>query len=109
MPKAQLAHPKPEPRKRVKDRRQRAFRETRASVRLATLERAGWRCEAPDCGQRLHLETAHVHEKVPRSLGGSPLDLENTVALCRGCHDLIHRQRKFMGLLLFPARPMFPK
>jgi len=32
----------------------------------------------------------HVHEKVPRSLGGDPADPENTELLCFVCHQHAH-------------------
>src|SRR5262249_14999309 len=44
--------------------------------------RAGWRCQA--CGLRTKLDVHHV---VKRAHGGSDVDLDNLVALCRGCHD----------------------
>ena len=31
-----------------------------------------------------------IHEPLMRSRGGSILDVENTVAVCRACHDWIH-------------------
>src|SRR5207245_10508811 len=44
--------------------------------------RAGWRCQA--CGLRTRLDVHHV---VKRAQGGSDLDPDNLVALCRACHD----------------------
>ena len=31
-----------------------------------------------------------IHEPLTRARGGSILDVANTVAVCRGCHDWIH-------------------
>ena len=44
--------------------------------------RAGWRCQA--CALRTRLDVHHV---VKRAQGGSDLDPDNLVALCRACHD----------------------
>jgi HNH endonuclease len=46
------------------------------------LARTGWRCQA--CGARRRLDVHHV---VKRSQGGSDLDLDRLVTLCRWCHD----------------------
>ena len=53
-----------------------------ASIREQVLARAGWRCQA--CRVRRRLDVHHV---VKRSQGGSDLDLDQLVALCRWCHD----------------------
>ena len=50
-------------------------------ARLATLERAGWRCEA--CGKAGRLE---VHHRRAITDGGAPFDLGNLEAVCRPCH-----------------------
>jgi 5-methylcytosine-specific restriction endonuclease McrA len=52
-----------------------------AAIRAAVLARAGWACAA--CGFRGHLDVHHVQK---RSQGGSDFDLDQLVALCRGCH-----------------------
>lgn len=56
-------------------------------VRREALERAGWRCEWVEDGQRCdrpgRLEVDHV---VPLKAGGAPFDLENLQALCRPHH-----------------------
>jgi 5-methylcytosine-specific restriction endonuclease McrA len=90
--------PKPEPRKRVKARRQRARMTARKSCRAARFQRAGGCCEV--CGRpvKLHVsearsvwEIANVHEVKPRSLGGSAVDVTNTKVLCLDCHRKAHR------------------
>ncbi len=43
-----------------------------------------------------------IHEPLTRARGGSILDVDNTVALCRSCHDWIHehpREATQLGLL----------
>lgn len=43
-----------------------------------------------------------VHEVLPRSAGGDPLDSANVLAVCRRCHDWIHRNGRLareIGLL----------
>ena len=46
-------------------------------------------CEAniPNVCTRLATE---IHEPYPRSLGGSILDVDNSVAICRMCHRWVH-------------------
>jgi hypothetical protein len=58
--------------------------------RLAVMQRAGWRCQAPGCtvqggrgGQRLFAD--HI---VERQDGGDPLDVANGQALCGRHHSL---------------------
>jgi 5-methylcytosine-specific restriction endonuclease McrA len=82
---------KPEPRKRTKARRKRKQAKDRTAARKLTLERSRFRCER--CGVPVcdffppwHAQRAHVNEKVPRSLGGSAVDLTNLELLCRMCH-----------------------
>ena len=55
-----------------------------------------WKCEAgpliylthenPNCKGR----STELHEPLMRSRGGSILDPDNTVAVCRNCHRWIH-------------------
>ncbi len=43
-----------------------------------------------------------IHEPLQRSAGGSILDVDNTIAVCRRCHDWIHGHpdvAKSLGLL----------
>ena len=43
-----------------------------------------------------------IHEPLQRSAGGSILDVNNTIAVCRRCHDWIHQPpdvSKSLGLL----------
>jgi 5-methylcytosine-specific restriction endonuclease McrA len=49
-------------------------------------------------------ERAHVNERVPKSLGGSPYDPDNCELTCRGCHmpngrhaPTVERMRKILG------------
>ncbi len=66
---------------RAKGRSAASIEEWRA-IRAKVLARAGWRCQA--CGVRRRLDVHHV---VKRSHGGSDVDLDQLVALCRWCHD----------------------
>ena len=50
-------------------------------VRLAMLERAGWRCER--CGKPGRLE---CHHKNPIAKGGDWFNPDNLEILCRPCH-----------------------
>jgi hypothetical protein len=77
------------PLRRVSLKRQRVNRERRELVRSELTKRP--RCEAG------HLTPAScsgyatdIHEPLTRARGGSILDVANTVAVCRGCHDWIH-------------------
>lgn len=88
---------KPEPRKKVKARRKRLFLTQRKSCRAARYRLSGGCCER--CGRPLVLdpqaarsvfEVAHIHEVVPRSLGGSAVDVGNTETLCCKCHAKAH-------------------
>ena len=54
------------------------------AVRLAVLNRDGWRCQR--CGSAGPL---HVHHLLPRSRGG-PDETENLLTLCFRCHSEIH-------------------
>ncbi len=58
----------------------------------AVIERAGGRCEFPDCSYpRPRLEVAHLHGK---QAGGSRFrdDLDNLAALCTAHHDWLDCQ-----------------
>jgi hypothetical protein len=50
-----------------------------SSHRLATA--STWACQG---------RSVDIHEPLTRARGGSILDVANTVAVCRGCHDWIH-------------------
>lgn len=58
------------------------------NVRLAILERDGWRCTK--CGRAGALEVHHVK---PLEEGGHPTSPDNLVTLCRDHHQLEHRGR----------------
>lgn len=83
---------KPEPHKKVKARRKRHFQQEREMAREARWEMDG-RCCAR-CGKPVVLKwsegdwwnVANIHERIPRSLGGSPLDLDNLETTCSECH-----------------------
>lgn len=85
---------KPESRKKQKAREDRQWDKDRAACRLKVWTDAGGKCER--CGRPLKLNpndegatefnTANINEKVPRSLGGDPLDPKNCNCLCAGCH-----------------------
>jgi len=89
-----LAIPKPEARKRTKARLKRQFAKDRKACRAASYQRDGGCCVR--CGTPLKLNlsdigaywfnVANIHEKLPRSLGGSALDTDNTETLCAECH-----------------------
>ncbi len=83
--------PKPARRSAVKRKAAQAKLLSRVQCRLLVLRRAGWKCErcqrpiTDDCWPHED-QRAHVNEKVPRSLGGNPMDPDNGEALCRKCH-----------------------
>jgi hypothetical protein len=59
-------------------------------VKRVTLERAGYRCEIPDCKDAHQFVKPDVHH-ITR-LGNAGADhTDNTVALCPACHARIHR------------------
>ena len=58
----------------------------KSSRRHRTFTRDGWRCQAPGCGSRAHLNAHHV---VFRSRNG-PNDSWNLVTICRSHHEMIH-------------------
>ncbi len=55
------------------------------TTRNAALKRAGHRCQV--CASRERLE---VHHNCYDNLGGEPL--VDLVVLCRGCHELFHKE-----------------
>jgi 5-methylcytosine-specific restriction endonuclease McrA len=86
---------KPEPRKRQKARADRLEAQARKACRLVVIERAGGRCQR--CGAFVsddlpewHRQRAHVHEIIPRSLGGSAVDPDNCMLLCQADHQAEH-------------------
>ncbi len=54
-------------------------------LRLAVLERDGWRCQC--CGSLTRLEVHHQH--FLSRMGGDAE--ENLITLCHACHETIHR------------------
>ena len=61
------------------------YREWRI-VRRQALERAGWRCEAAECGKAGRFE---VHHRTPLAEGGANT-LDNAQVLCVTCHLKVH-------------------
>ena len=61
------------------------YREWRI-VRRQALERAGWRCEAADCGKAGRFEVHHV---IALAEGGANT-LANAQVLCVTCHLKVH-------------------
>ena len=61
---------------------------TRARIRRAALERAGWRCER--CGAAGRLE---VHHRVEVQHGGTDAP-DNLEVLCVSCHIAHHRRER---------------
>jgi hypothetical protein len=84
---SQLAHPKPEPRKRSKARLARTRRAHVAAVRAYVFAREQNVCRC--CGIRA---AESMHEIRPRSLGGK-VSRENSIACCgsgtTGCHGFM--------------------
>lgn len=86
-----IGFPKPERRRVAKKRAQRQKGLTRSQARAFVYRRERWRCER--CKRLLTLDVyppnpafPHVNEKVPRSRGGDPCDVENLELLCGPCH-----------------------
>ena len=50
-------------------------------VRLAVLDRDGWRCR--HCGRAGRFEVDHI---IPLEAGGAAFDMDNLQSLCRPCH-----------------------
>lgn len=59
-------------------------------VKRATLERAGYRCEIPDCKDGHQFVSPDVHHITRLGDAGSD-HTDNTVALCPACHARVHR------------------
>ena len=49
--------------------------------RMRVLHRDGFRCQRCKAAGRLE-----AHHRVPIARGGDPLDIDNGLTLCRGCH-----------------------
>lgn len=84
---------KPEPRKRVKNRKKRKAGRDRKKARLLVYEREGMRCQRCKRAVSVDVDTpywadnfAHVNEMLPKSRGGSPTELSNLELLCGRCH-----------------------
>lgn len=82
---------KPERRSVIKRRQRAQKRLSRAQCRAVVFQREKSRCQrcrrvVTDDTEPWRPERAHVHETVPRSLGGSPTDPNNCVLLCKNCH-----------------------
>jgi HNH endonuclease len=60
--------------------------DTRSRSNYPIHEREEWRCQAPGCSARRHLEVHHI---IFKARGGSD-DPENLVTICHGHHRLIH-------------------
>lgn len=71
--------------KRISDKRQRQLREE-SEVHRQIWERCKGKCEK--CGRPLGFRSS-FHEVLFRSRGGK-VSLDNTLALCGGCHDACH-------------------
>lgn len=88
------APPKPERRRYAKNRAKAKRKLTRAQVRETVYRRERMRCERCDRRTKLPKDClwggdplmAHVNERVPRSLGGNPLDPDNCELVCQECH-----------------------
>jgi 5-methylcytosine-specific restriction endonuclease McrA len=93
-----MAFWKPEPWRKVKARRQRAEADAREACVIEVFRRHGSRCgvcnrpvkRANDPRLRHEFEVGHVHEIVPRSLGGDPHDPMNCTLDCYRCHARAH-------------------
>lgn len=80
------------PLKRVSRKRAALLRE-RTAVRRYVFERAGFQCEARIDG--CTFMPTDVHEILTRARGGSIIDPENCLALCRPCHQFITENPMF--------------
>lgn len=93
--------PKPEPRKRVKARKDRAFAKARKACREVVYARVEGKCQR--CQKPLYLNpsdegadwynVANINEMTPRSLGGDSTDPESCDCLCARCHTGSGRHR----------------
>ena len=89
-----LAIPKPEPYKRVKARRTRAWAKARKAARTTRYALDGGCCVRCGTPLKLHpsdegadfFNVANINETRPRSLGGNPLDPDGQTTLCARCH-----------------------
>jgi len=79
-------------------------------IATAVKDRAGWRCENPDCGHANDWAAGYVltvHHRDGNPMNNAP---ENTVALCQRCHMVAcARQSKYgreddRQMRLWPAR-----
>ena len=90
---------KPEARKRVKARSDRAKAAARQRCVAAVWKRAERFCEVCHVWLLKPSETdnplaiGHVHEIIPRSRGGDPTDPDNCILACPKCHAREHGQR----------------
>lgn len=82
---------KPERRSKAKRCTKQKLRLSRRQCREIVYRRERWHCER--CNREVTLDCwpwepqrAHVNERVPRSLGGSPYDPDNCELLCKNCH-----------------------
>jgi hypothetical protein len=66
-----------------------AENEVRAALLMSLLLERGNRCEARCCPECSHVAT-DGHEKLTRGRGGSIVEAENILLVCRICHDWIH-------------------
>jgi 5-methylcytosine-specific restriction endonuclease McrA len=90
-PKLAKSLKKPERRSKVKKRIERRMKLSRAQAKEIVYTREKMRCQR--CKRRVELDCwpwqdqrAHVNERLPRSLGGSPHEPENLELVCRRCH-----------------------
>lgn len=89
---APLARSKPLAKQSPKRKREQSQRRKLVDKVLSTRTR----CEAGDLirtvqpGFKCGGYSVDVHEPLTRARGGSILDEENTIAVCRICHDWIH-------------------
>lgn len=83
MPRGDAGLARRTPLKQQSAKRRREMRERRAMVAELWPERP--KCAVPWCTSLAD----DVHEPLMRSRGGSIVDPENAVALCRPCHTLI--------------------
>lgn len=67
-------------------RHRRIYRIERPKIREAKWHSEKGRCQFPTCRRWVSLAQAHVHEEPPRSVGGDPLNLCDTVLFCDVCH-----------------------
>lgn len=97
-PRLRCASPKPDRFARRAAARQdkRSARGERARFRAQIYRDDQGKCRC--CGRKVYLKIAdaphelavgHVHEWIPRSLGGDPLDRFNCLLLCSDCHPKI--------------------